>query len=117
MLADYRCNEIKNLILQENEPLIKEFLNLATLNDIGDFKEKVVNLTDKILKEYDLSAANYLDERYKHYRNELYLTLSEKFHIAFVNQTKRLIPISQKYFRNDFEKELKESKIFYHNNF
>lgn len=116
MLADYRCNEIKNNILSENENRIREFLNLATLNDISNFKDQVTQITNEILNQYTNSANNYLDERYKHYYTELKNYLCERFHIAFVNQTKRMIPISQKFFRTDLEKYLKESnkilKIF-----
>lgn len=111
MLADYRCNEIKTNILAENEGKIREFLNLATLNDIANFKEQVNELSDAIVKHYEITANNYLEERFKHYRGELVNYLSERFHIAFVNQTKRLIPISQKLFRNDLEKALKDSKL------
>lgn len=110
MLADYRCNEIKTTTLTENEAKIRDFLNLATLNDISNFKEQVGEITDAIVKQYENTANNYLEERFKHYRSELINYLSERFHIAFVNQTKRLIPISQKFFRNDLEKALKESK-------
>ena len=110
MLADYRCNEIKTNVLSENENKIRDFLNLATLNDIADFKEQIAEITDMIVKKYENTANNYLEERFKNYRNQLINYLSERFHIAFVNQTKRLIPISQKFFRNDLEKALKESK-------
>ncbi len=110
MLADYRCNEIKNNILAENENKIREFLNLATLNDIPNFKNQVIQLTNDIFNQYSNSANNYLEERYKHYYNELKNYLSERFHIAFVNQTKRMIPISQKEFRNNLENSLQKSK-------
>lgn len=112
MLADYRCNEIKNNVLTENEQKIRDFLNLATLNDIPNFKEQSMEITDSIVKQYENTANNYLEERFLHYKNELINYLSERFHIAFVNQTKRLIPISQKFFRNDLEKSLKESNFF-----
>jgi len=114
MLADYRCNVIKTNVLVKNEAKIRDFLNLATLNDIANFKEQIKEITDEVVKQYENTANNYLEERFKHYRNELINYLSERFHIAFVNQTKRLIPISQKFFRNDSEKALKESiiKIF-----
>ncbi len=110
MLADYRCNEIKTNILAENEGKIREFLNLATSNDIANFKEQVNELSDAIVRQYENTANNYLEERFKHYRGELVNYLSERFHIAFVNQTKRLIPSSQKLLRKDLEKALKDSK-------
>jgi hypothetical protein len=113
MLADYRCNEIKNNILLENETKIRDFLNLTTYNDISNFKEKIMDITDSIITQYENTANNYLEERFKHYKKELYNYLSERFHIAFVNQTKRLIPISQKLFRSDMEKSLIESIIFF----
>lgn len=115
MLADYRCNEIKNNVLNTNEAKIRDFLNLATLNDISNFKEEVMEITKSIITQYENTANNYLEERYLHYKLELNNCLSERFHIAFVNQTKRLIPISQKLFRKNLENDLKLSKkiIYY----
>ena len=113
MLADYRCNEIKTNILNENEQKIKELLNLATLGEMSDFKEKILQLTNEIIEGYSLMAKNYLKEKFDFYLEELRAQLSQRFNIAFVNQTKRLIPISQKLFRNELEKKLNESNYYF----
>lgn len=109
MLADYRCNEIKTNVLNENENKIKELLNLATLGDMPDFKERILNCTNEIIESYSSLAKNYLKEKFDFYLEELNIQLSQRFNIAFVNQTKRLIPISQKFFRGELEKKLNES--------
>jgi hypothetical protein len=119
MLADYRCNEIKTNVLNESEQKIKELLNSATLGDMPDFKEKVLDLTNLIISEYSLLAKNYLKEKFDFYLEELKTQLSQRFNIAFVNQTKRLIPTSQKLFRSELEEKLNESKenIFFKKDF
>lgn len=109
MLADFRCNEIKSNVLNDNENKIKELLNLATLGDIPDFKNKVLDLTNQMIESYSSLAKNYLKEKFDFYLEELRNQLSQRFNIAFVNQTKRMIPISQKFFRADLEKKLNES--------
>ncbi len=110
MLADYRCNEIKINVLNGTEQKIKELLNLATLGDMEDFKEKVLELTNEIISEYSLLAKNYLKEKYIFYLEELRMQLSQRFNIGFVNQTKRLIPTFQKLFRSELEEKLNTSK-------
>ena len=85
MLADFRCNEIKGNVLSENEQKIKELLNLATLADMPDFKEKVLELTNEIIESYSKLAKNYLKEKFDFYLEELRAHLSQRFNIAFVN--------------------------------
>jgi hypothetical protein len=43
-------------------------------------------------------------------RRQLEGNVSQKFLMCFGNQAKRIIPISQKYMRQEFQKEIKTSK-------
>jgi hypothetical protein len=110
MLADYRCNEIKSNVINLNEGKIREILNLATLKDIETFKDNIIEITDGIISQYESLANNYLEERCNYYKLQLKNYLSERFLIAFINQTKRLIPVSQKKFRESLDKKLKNGK-------
>jgi hypothetical protein len=109
MLSNYRCNEIKDKVLSDSEHSIKEITLSSAKQNIEDFKEKCLNILQDIIKQYDKPASNYVDKIYLAVRNQIIVNLSQKFYVCFANQAKRMIPISQKYMRQELEKETKTS--------
>jgi hypothetical protein len=110
MLSNYRCNEIKDSIVSENENSIRDIVNLAAKQYVDNYKEICLEIFNKIMSEYDKPASNYVEKIYKNVRNQLEAFLSQKFLMGFSNQAKRIIPISQKFMRQDLQKEIKNSK-------
>lgn len=111
MLANYRCNEIKSQVLQENEGALREFYTMSIKGNLESFKELCLQLYDKILSQYDMIASNYVEKIYQSVRNQLKGDLYQKFLVCFHNQANRMIPISQKYMRHDLQIELKNSNM------
>ncbi len=111
MLSNYRCNEIKDSILSEYENSIREIVNLAAKQYVDNYKEVCLDIFNKIMNDYDKPASNYVDKIYKNVRKQLESYLSQKFLMGFSNQAKRIIPISQKFMRQDLQKEIKNSMI------
>ncbi len=107
MLSSYRCNEIKDAVLGENDQSIKEIIAKSGKERIEGFKGKCLSVYDVIMKQYDEKAANYVENIYQGIRKQLENNVSQKFYMCFANQAKRLVPISQKFMRQDIEKELK----------
>lgn len=113
MLANYRCNEIKEGVLADYANDIKELVNLSSTKNIPDFKRQTDDIVRKILEDYDKIASNYLDRIYLNVRTQIVSYLSQNFYIAFSNQANRIIPISQKFMRQELQKELKTNENFY----
>jgi protein SEY1 len=110
MLSNYRCNEIKDNVLMENDQAVRDIQNLSAKENVDDFTSKCLAIADKIFKDYDKTASNYLDKIYMNVRKQLEANLSQKFYMCFANQAKRIIPISQKYMRQELQREIKNSK-------
>jgi hypothetical protein len=113
MLANYRCNEIKENALQSVEDEIQVFINESAIKIMDNFRRKCEEIQSKALKIYDETASNYLSHVYQDIRRNLILSLSQKLYICFANQAKKLIPISQRNMRSDLEKEIKNNDNFY----
>ena len=60
MLANYRCSEIKQNILKENEEKIKNFQKESSEKEIDDFKQKCLDIKDYIINEYNKTASNLI---------------------------------------------------------
>jgi hypothetical protein len=110
MLANYRCNEIKDQVLLENENDLRELNFISAKQNVENFKQKSLEIYNKTVSDYDRVASNYLDTIYMNIRKQMELYLSQKLYVCFANQAKRLIPISQKFMRKDLEKEIKKGK-------
>jgi len=108
MLANYRCNEIKDQVLAEAEPILKELNYNSTRQEIEDFKQKALTIINKILGDYDKIASNYDDNIYLNFRKQIESNVSQRLLVCFENQAKRYIPIAQKFMRMDLEKEIKK---------
>ena len=108
MLANYRCSEIKQNILKENEEKIKQFQKESSEKEIDDFKQKCLDIKDYIINEYNKTASNYDDKIYKNIGKQLEDNLSQRFYVSFLNQTKRLIPIVQRMMRKELDKKLSD---------
>ena len=108
MLANYRCSEIKQNILKENEEKIKNFQKESSEKEIDDFKQKCLDIKDYIINEYNKTASNYDDKIYKNIGKQLEDNLSQRFYVSFLNQTKRLIPIVQRMMRKELDKKLSD---------
>lgn len=111
MLSNYRCNEIRDQVLTENEHLIKEVSYLSSKENLDNFKERCLKIFDTVISQYDKVASNYVDKIYLSVRKQIESTLSQQFYMCFANQAKRMIPISQKYMRQELQKEIKNSKF------
>ena len=106
MLANYRCSEIKNQILLSYNKEFKELYKLSIEKDIKDFKDKCIDLKNRILSEYDKQASNYDNKVYQNIYKQLSEQIEQKLYTCFMNQTKRLIPLLQKFMRKDLQKNL-----------
>ena len=109
MLANYRCNEIKDQVLAEYEPKLKELTHLSSKQDIDDFKHGALSIFNKILSDYDKTASNYEENIYMNIRKQIDVSVSQRLFVCFANQAKRYIPIAQKFMRLDLEKEIANS--------
>ena len=110
MLANYRCTEIKQNILSKYDKTIKDLNSEAAKKDISNFKERCANINNAMLNDYDEVAKNYDDKIYENIRKQLEESISQKLFACFLNQTKRLIPMIQKFMRLDLANQLKKSE-------
>jgi hypothetical protein len=106
MLANYRCNEIKNQILSSYDKQFKEIYKLSAEKDIPNFKDICNDLKNKICEEYEKKSCNYDNKVYLNIHKQLEEQISQKLYICFMNQTKRLIPLLQKFMRDELQKQL-----------
>ena len=106
MLANYRCNEIKNQILSSYDKQFKEIYKLSAEKDIPNFKDICTDLKNKICEEYEKKSCNYDNKVYLNIHKQLEEQISQKLYICFMNQTKRLIPLLQKFMRDELQKQL-----------
>ena len=112
MLAQFRCNEIKENALNEINDKISELEYQSSIKNIENYKEKVKELEQTALKIYDETAKDYLSYIYQEIRKNLINEISNKLYASFLNQLKRLIPIYQKNFRIELEEQLKSNDNF-----
>ena len=106
MLANYRCTEIKNQILLSYEKEFRELYKLSNEKDIKDFKQQCIELKDKIMSEYEKKGSNYDNKVYLNIHKQLSDQIEQKLYSCFMNQTKRLIPMLQKFMRKELQKKL-----------
>ena len=106
MLANYRCTEIKNQILLSYDKEFKELYKLSSEKDIKDFKERCIDLKDRIMSDYEKKGSNYENKVYKNIHKQLSGQIEQKLYSCFMNQTKRLIPMLQKFMRKELQKKL-----------
>ena len=106
MLANYRCTEIKNKILLSYDKEFKDLNKLSSEKNITNFKDICIKLKNKICSEYEKQGSNYDNKVYLNIYKQLEEQISQKLYICFMNQTKRLFPILQKFMRNELQKKL-----------
>ena len=106
MLANYRCTEIKNTILLSYDKEFRELYKLSNEKDIKDFKEKCIDLKDRIMSEYEKKGSNYENKVYKNIHKQLSEQIEQRLYSCFMNQIKRLIPLLQKFMRKELQKKL-----------
>ena len=102
MLANYRCSEIKNQIMLKYSQKFKELYKSSIETDIKDFKDICTNLKNEILFEYDKQGSNYDNKVYQNIYRQLSQQIEQKLYTCFMNQTKRLIPLLQKFMRKEY---------------
>ena len=110
MLANYRCTEIKQNILSSFDKEIKDLNSECAKTNVNDFKSRCEDINKRMLDSYDEVAKNYEDKIYQNIRNQLEETISQKLFACFLSQTKRLIPMIQKFMRLDLAKQLKKNQ-------
>ena len=113
MLAQFKCNEIKDVAIASVEKDISDLEIESSSKAIDDFKSKCEAISSSALAKYDETAKDYLPHIYKDIRMQLNVELSEKLYTSFANQIKRLIPKYQKNFRIELEEVMKENDNFY----
>lgn len=104
MLATYRCSEIKANTLIEFESNFKELNTRSAKNHIDNFKVVGEQLLEKIMAVYYKTASNYDDNIYKAIGKQLEDAVMQKLLMCFINQSKILIPIVQRFLRHDLQK-------------
>jgi len=112
MLANYKCNEIKELAFLSIEAEVESFLAETSSKSIIDFKSKCESLQTKILSFYDETAKIYIKHVYADIRRQMIIQLSQRLYVGFDNQAKKLIPVFQKNMNNELQSELKKSKNY-----
>lgn len=112
MLARFRCNEIKDYALQEVENDILELENDSASRTLKDFKPRVNDILTKAFNAYDPTASDYLPHIYQDVKHQMESVLSQRLYSCFGNQLKRLIPITQKKFRIELEKQIPTTDNF-----
>ena len=110
MLANYRCTEIKQNILSSFDKEIKDLNSECAKTNVSDFKSRCEDINKRMLDAYDEVAKNYDDKIYENIRNQLEENISQKLFACFLSQTKRLIPMIQKFMRLDLAKQLKKNQ-------
>ena len=110
MLANYRCTEIKQNILSSFDKEIKDLNSKCAKTNVSDFKSRCEDINKRMLDAYDEVAKNYDDKIYENIRNQLEENISQKLFACFLSQTKRLIPMIQKFMRLDLAKQLKKNQ-------
>ena len=113
MLANYRCNEIKEQIFTEYETEFNSFYDTSAKQNMSNFKSEAIRITKNMLEKYDEIASNYVEKIYLNVRKLMYSALSQKFYVCFENQAKRILPVSEKFMRKDLQNELKKSNLYY----
>ena len=113
MLAQFRCNEIKNNALNQVENNINDLELESSMKNIDEFKDKVNAIVTQCKNFYENEAKDYLPHVFQNVKKDLLNDLSNKLYSSFANQLKRLIPKFQKDFRIELEKKLKTSDKFY----
>ena len=106
MLANYRCTEIKNKILMSYEKEIKDLYKASIEKNIENIKDIFIDIKNRISNEYEKQACNYEEKVYKNIYKQLNEQVSQKLYLCFLNQTKRLIPLIQKFMREELQKKL-----------
>ena len=106
MLANYRCNEIKNKILFSYEDEFQKIYKLTSEKNVEEFKDLCIKLDKNISDEYEKQGCNYENSVYKNIFTQLKEQISQKLYKCFLNQIKRLIPLVQKWMRQDLSKKL-----------
>ena len=106
MLANYRCTEIKNKILLSHDKEFKDLYKSSLEKNIENIKDTFIDIKNKICTEYEKQACNYEEKVYKNFYNQLIEQISQKLYLCFLNQTKRLIPLIQKFMREELQKKL-----------
>ena len=113
MLAQFRCNEIKNESLNLVESKINELELESSMKNIEDFKEKIDIIVNECKGYYENNAKDYLPHVFQNVRKDLLDDLANKLYSSFANQLKRLIPKFQKDFRVELEKSIYKKDNFY----
>ena len=106
MLANYRCTEIKNKILLSHDKEFKDLYKSSLEKNIENIKDIFIDIKNRICTEYEKQACNYEEKVYKNFYNQLIEQISQKLYLCFLNQTKRLIPLIQKFMREELQKKL-----------
>ena len=108
MLANYRCTEIKNKILSSYDKEFKDLYKSSLEKDIPNFKDICIELKNKICAEYEKQGSNYEHKVYESIYKQLEEQISQKLYTCFLNQTKRTIPLLQKFMRKELQKKLEK---------
>ena len=111
MLANYKCNEVKELAFLSVEQEVETFTAESSIKSMKDFRSICENIQSKLLSIYDETAKNYLKYVYEEIRRQMLIQLSQRLYVCFDNQAKKLIPVFQRNMRTELESELKKSKI------
>jgi len=106
MLANYRCTEIKNKILLSYDKEIKDLIKQSSEKNVENLKDICIDINNRMCSEYEKQASNYVEKVYKNIYAQLKEQISQKLYICFLNQTKRLIPVIQKFMREELQKKL-----------
>ena len=106
MLANYRCTEIKNKILLLYDKEIKDLIKQSSEKNVENLKDICIDINNRMCSEYEKQASNYVEKVYKNIYAQLKEQISQKLYICFLNQTKRLIPVIQKFMREELQKKL-----------
>ena len=69
MLANYRCTEIKNKILNSHEKEIKDLIKQSSEQNMENIKGICIEIKNNICAEYEKQASNYVEKVYHLFKN------------------------------------------------
>lgn len=88
MVANYRCNEIKEEALQIVEEKLQKLFHESSLQEITDFKAIVVGILSVAVAHYTQTAKQYNPEVANKIQFELVDHIKQQLYLSFDNQVK-----------------------------
>ncbi|KAG5519904.1 hypothetical protein PMAC_000181 [Pneumocystis sp. 'macacae'] len=109
LLAQYRCDEISEIVLQTIEPLIKALEQSMDLEKFLDnLDEEMRKIKILALEIFDKKGSQYYNEIYLRKRSDLINKLHSRMYVLYMTQIGALLKLNIAQFKNIMENGLKK---------